>query len=129
MEKYDYKIVLDEVPRSANNPDDTFEGRGYELKRASGASLVKYKKHWEKKLKFYRIENDLPSFDKQKVEIKFKFYHPKNRKRDHDNYFIAMKGMIDGLFKNDDSQWVVCNFPDLLVDPKEPRTEIYIKLL
>lgn len=122
----DLKITINEVPSSANHPNDEIGVK--ENRRGDWKSLLKYKKRWEKKLLLYKIEHDLPDLTGEQVEIKFKFYHPISRKRDHDNYFIAMKGMIDGLFKEDDSQWVTCNFPDLLIDKDNPRTEIWIKI-
>jgi len=123
-------IVIPEVPASANHPiDDELNSSGTHSRRADFKQLRDYKQRWEKKVKMYKLENDVPDLNGKKVEIKFRFYFDKGRKRDHDNYYLAMKGMIDGLFKEDDSEWVRCNFPDFLIDKANPRTEMEIQEL
>lgn len=120
-----YMLVINEIPASVNHPIDDIT-KGAKNRRPNWSQILKYKKRWEKIVKLAKLRSDLPDFSNTKVEIKFKFYHPVNRKRDHDNYFIAMKGMIDGLFGEDDPEHVSCNFPDFLLDPENPRVEIYI---
>jgi hypothetical protein len=124
-EEWDYEIIIPDVPSSANHPSDDL---GEKKNRHMGwGKLASYKTRWENKARVYK--QSLPSFDGVKIRVKFQFYFAQSRKRDNDNFFVAMKGIIDGFFEEDDSQHLVCDFPDFLIDKENPRTIILIKLL
>ena len=120
-----FKLVIDEVPGSVNHPDDDLKLEGNN-RFPSWDKLSKYKKRWERYAKAAAFDADLPEYKHKKLEVKFKFYHPTSRKRDHDNYFIVMKGMVDGLFDEDDSQVLRIHYPDFLKDKEDPRVEIVV---
>lgn len=119
-------ITIPEVPASVNHPIDDLITNA-KNRRATEQEIKKYKRRWQNKIALVRFDrDDLPSFNEMKVRVKMKFYFDVGRTRDHDNYFIALKGMTDGLFKKDDAQNVEQWPPDFLIDKANPRTEIHI---
>lgn len=125
-EKWDYKIIIPEAPNSANHPNDDIE-KNTKDRHMTWQRLWLYKKRWEIKARLYKA--NLPNLNGKKLHIKFRFYFKRSKKRDNDNFFIVMKGMIDGFFEEDDEQNLKCDFPDLLIDRENPRTEIFIKII
>ena len=120
-----YTLIIPRVPASFNHTMDDYTSNARN-RRNSSKQIQRYKKRWERIVMSAARNAELPNFSDYKCEIKFIFYHPVNRKRDHDNYFMAMKAMIDGLFEDDDSEVLKTNFPIFRKDPKNPRTEIII---
>lgn len=126
MTKKEYKITIPQSPDSINivaTYNKTF------------TDIIALKKKWQKiaaPIINIAIENgELPKRFKGVVEFFFELYFETKQSRDEDNYYLAVKGMVDafrniGLVEDDDHDHVHQNGLRIYHDKDRPRTEIYI---
>lgn len=91
------------------------------------------KNEWRETVRLLCLERKIPELGRVKTEPAI--YFREARRRDHDNYGIVNKLVHDGLVSAgiiaDDSPKYLAkpSYPDLLVDPENPRTVVKITAL
>lgn len=124
-----YKIILPVAP----DADSSFnEVVGFS---STGYFMHKLKTRWEDLTYSYVRqlvqEKELPEPFRHKIGIEFRFYFQTIRRRDYDNYFLACKGIMDGLvkadvLKDDSTDDVEQDGIRFYKDPDSPRVEVEI---
>jgi crossover junction endodeoxyribonuclease RusA len=117
-----WTLVIGRVPPSRNSAE-----------ARSRFQYAKLKSSWKDEVALICRELRIPEL--RRIRTEPRIFFPDSRRRDHDNYGIVNKLVHDGLVAArvipDDSPEYLAkpSYPDLLVDRKNPRTEVVITAL
>lgn len=113
-----WTLVIPMVPPSLNS------------KGAKGWPYARTKAEWLRTVALLCREQKIPRLEKVRTEPRIYFARESNRGRDYDNFTLVNKLVHDGIVAAgvipDDRPCYLAkpSYPDLLVDPSNPRTEV-----